>query len=872
MKKSYLLVLTLAALLSVSSCGESSSTGSSVPDVSGEPNTSEVTPSEPSSQAPEDLIPEGFVENLNGTYYGKEGTLQISKEKVVLDGKEYYPTKHVVEDFNETFGKESRSVEHAVTYLRGSDGLYRVRYKGDNNRYQLALEKLGDEDLYETVSLFMPTIEEFRGVYSDYGDGNQYNTLYFIESNFNFYRGAYDVGLYSSYMGLRHDTHYLNSYKTFVEGELKTLISYNDWADNYEYHSLIKTEEGLYNDDWGMVYWYDEPLFLTFPYFASEDNLLQGSDLNVADSKVTFNNVEYSYTFETSEQGQVVNLTADNKSVKVTPTQNGLLWEENNQVTEYVYDSVKYVYGNYQYGDLSFELKDDDEGKPVVLLNGEEVEYSYAVNNHSKAVKVNVNGEDYYFAPFNQDVVLLVDTPKGQVFFINVTNYSDVYAKTFVNKGVGTYKELEVTEDFTVAYDGKVVKGNLFYDGKEKYPHLEFSVNSKDYKLSLLDLKTESAVLECEDEKLHFISENVVAQYYDSFVTQYEDDLVLSKYNLSYFGETYDYSLEAYYSDYYFSYYVAVNFKAGDKQVNCVFKNKMVTITETRTSGLVSQKTAIARNLFDSLVGTYYFDGEYGPEKLKLTSDGHFYADTEKASQDGLIYDVEYTYTLSTVLGADLETVQPIVTFYPIAGSNVGLNCVKTGNKLMVGDVPYTVDYLFNINGVYVDENNLNVVEVREDKVYVNGTSATIKEVTHDERGTYVIVDNGFSEVKYSFSDYGDGVIYPSSNENGYTEYSKVEMNYSALLGEYVNGTTTYTLSRGTLVSGKVEYGYVLSDGFILLKEYGVVLKDGYVALKFTSLSGNIYLYLVDGQPTLVVESTIPLPPGPPIPTPPPLL
>ena len=46
------------------------------------------------------------------------------------------------------------------------------------------------------------------------------------------------------------------------------------------------------------------------------------------------------------------------------------------------------------------------------------------------------------------------------------------------------------------------------------------------------------------------------------------------------------------------------------------------------------------------------------------------------------------------------------------------------------------------------------------------------------------------------------------------------------------------------------------------------MLKDGNVALKFALGGDSVYLYLVDGQKVIEVVSSIPLPPGPPLPPP----
>ena len=74
------------------------------------------------STTPENLIPEGFIEDLTGTYVSKEGTLEVDNESIKLNGKVLTPTKYVVEEFTEN----EEAVDHAVTYFKDGKDEYRT--------------------------------------------------------------------------------------------------------------------------------------------------------------------------------------------------------------------------------------------------------------------------------------------------------------------------------------------------------------------------------------------------------------------------------------------------------------------------------------------------------------------------------------------------------------------------------------------------------------------------------------------------------------------------------------------------------------------------------------------------------------------------
>ena len=820
----------------------------------------------------EDLVPDDFIDKLNGKYYSKSGVLTVSDDGVSYNDISFSMSRRVVESFRENF----INVDHTVVYLNDGADEYRI-YLGGNGKYTLQLEKK-EAEAFVLVDSFMPSINEFTGAYSAYGDGNQYNTIIHLGDNFNYYYGSFDVGYYGMFAGFQLDSFYAKSSYIYFNNELTKIVSMYDYVDNYEYYSFILKEVngtmGLINPDYysgGEYDYYDfyyDPLCLSYNYFSNEKSIAYPM-LDVDNKKVTIDEVEYSYNVSfDQEKGQVFTLTSGSKEAKLYPNQYGLNWLENNQTTQYVYDSVDLLFGSYSYQNIDFEFKYDDETfLPTVFMNSNKVDHTYEIYNNTKAVKVSYDEKTYYFTPFKRDIALLVGSEKGDVFFVNKGKFTDVYAKTFINKVENGYKELVISHDFDVIYDGKIVEASLVYQPTIAYPYLEFAINEKDYKFTLLQENIGAAVLSSDKDE-YFFDQEVIATYYGEYTFHHEIDLVLSEYKLNYYGEDLNYTIEPYYYADSFTYLLSVKFNAENQEITAFLSNEMMAMDVKDENNKVITKTCIKHSYFRELIGEYYFDGTYGPEKFKLTEDGHFYADTVNETNDGLVLDVEYDYSLQMTM--DVVSSNPLPSLIFKVNDTLGIQLIKVGHTLVVGSTVYTAKYLFDFNGVYVDATNTTIIEVREDSLYVNGEEKAITSLSYDEYGTYISIDSYGSDITYSFMKYGEE-YYVSSDENFYTEYTKVDFDFDTLIGEYTFETTTYTLSKGLIPFTNVEYGYSLTDGFMTTSDYSVVLKDGHVALMFKLLSDTIYFYN-NGEVNVIDVVKPSLPPVPPPPPPPPLI
>ena len=213
--KKLLILLTL----SLTACGnkvssssstfeESSSNRPSSTVSSSSVTSSSSTVSSSSSTGIIDERPDDFVDDLTGKYYSKEGELVVSEDEVRFNEESLKPYKYSMEVFEETIDYENEEVTHAVTYLKNGSDEYRIYFSGDG-KYQLAFEKKVN-DKFETISKFMPSIEEFSGSYSAYGDGNEYNMLFNISNSFNSYYGHFDMSYYGLFAGFVPDFYYID--------------------------------------------------------------------------------------------------------------------------------------------------------------------------------------------------------------------------------------------------------------------------------------------------------------------------------------------------------------------------------------------------------------------------------------------------------------------------------------------------------------------------------------------------------------------------------------------------------------------------------------------------------------------------------------
>lgn len=824
------------------------------------------------NKGPENLIPSDFIEKLDGQYFSVEGSLNVLGDTVKFNDLELKATKFQVEQFDESFGEETKAVDHAVTYLKNGKEKYRLYFKGENGFYQLHLEK-ETKDGYDSVATFMPSIEEFTGAYTGMGDSNEYNVVYHIGNDFDFYRGYFNIGKYIKGLDMLNDTEYVESFVTFDESGMQKVISICDYADNYEYYKVklgtIDNQTGLLDVEYdSYLAFYHDPMYLTYPFYSNEGSL-SASVINPSEKSVTIGDVTYSYENAADEKGQVVTLTNGSSSIETRPTQYGMTWSKDGNVIEYTFDSVMYLLGDYQYKNSLYSLTMNDDLTDYVLnIDGQEKEFTYAVFNHRKAIKVSMDNKDVYFTPFKTSIAIMASDDKENKFYINEQAFLTIYNDSFVSKSYDDYETLSIDSEFKVSYKSETAQGYLIYNPALEYPYLEFTLANKNYVLTILEAGTGIAQLTEGNNSKDFFVENSVTELYHSYTSHHETEVVINKDSLTYYGEeNVKYELEAYYSTFSYSYVMAINFQSESKGSKCqAFANKgLIAVDETKGHLFAQTTVYIDVDYFADLVGEYYLDGTFGPEKFVLTSDGHFYADTLNSTNDGLIKDVEYEYSLKMTY--DLYGgAYPTIVFYRDGGQSLDL--VKQNNALVVGGtLPYVVDYLFDYNGIYTLDNS--VIELRGNALYVDGTQATISEVTaHDDGSTSIKASVGFLSYTYTFNQDDEGK-YVVSDSDANNKYRQSSFDFDSLVGEYTVTSGTYTISFDYYLGTGIVSGYLLTDGVSKVSTYSVVFYEGHLALKFSLGFNTVYVYASEtGNVLEVVSASLPPVPPPPPPLP----
>ncbi len=820
-----------------------------------------------------------FDENLIGKYNGISGRFEVLDDKIMYNDVVLKPTNYKVESFKENFTEINdneeivvveRSVEHTVGYLKNGKAQYRMYLSGKDGNYNLTLEQKVKKD-YVYVDSFMPSIDEFSGAYTGYGDSNAYNTVYHIGGDFDTNRGHYTIGYYGAFFGYYVDLYYADSYLNVTENGLSKVISLCDYADNYEYYKLelstINNVTGLVDlNDKSYISFYYDPMYLTYNYY-SNDSSINGSIIDPANKTVIISDVTYSYEQKVDENGQYVILTNGSTTINTRPTQYGMLWNQNGVEKEYVFDSVDGLIGSYEYKDEKFTLnKDYDTSEYNLLINGQKQELKYALYNHQKAIKVKIDGKDAYFTYFKQNTAIMCSVDNEDIFFTNKELFISYYNHIFICKEYDLYEIVVIDEEYSVSYKDSKNEGTVIFNPLKLYPYIEFTVGKTEYTFALLEPNNGVAQLSSDKETFDFFILENVEDIYQDYTSHHQTEVSISKNNISYFGSEVSYELEAYYSEYSYAYVMAINFKVNGTKYQGFTNTGLLAVDEVKESSKGVTKVFIDVKEFAKLVGEYYLEGTFGPEKFKITEDGHFYADTLNSGKNGLDYDVEYDYTLEMSYDAYGYEAYPVIVF---ESQNTYVKLTKMGHALYVnGVMAYYADYLFNYQGIYVT-NAQEVVELRGETLYVDGTKATISEIAHNGSETSIeaLVNGESKTYKFNKEDKKNYLTIGDSNEKAY----KADIDIDSFVGTYEYNGTTYTLAADNYIGTQIANGYILASGLLNTKEYSIVMYEGHIAMKFTLGLDTVYIYSgSDGNVIEVVSAS--LPPLPPLPPAPPVL
>lgn len=292
----------------------------------------------------------------------------------------------------------------------------------------------------------------------------------------------------------------------------------------------------------------------------------------------------------------------------------------------------------------------------------------------------------------------------------------------------------------------------------------------------------------------------------------------------------------------------------------------------------------IDSSIFDSLVGNYVYLGEYGREYIRFHDDGSLTMDCENATHDGLVRDVNATYTI----GASEKGVTVTATITLPSGQTGAVPMNKNEGALVIGDLAYLEESLYDLQGVYGDGSS-NAIMVYQNHVYVNIPSRegnftskqTIKTIrsTSIEGGRkdvitteeYVIEATHTSGALSALSFYkiSEG---ESSRVNLLVDSNDAMLTSNFHLKEETAVVTTYdakltnSISEGKI---KVEILYKYND----IKQTapttinGVCYYNGHLSIKINHALTALYLYMDGDTPVMEKgQGGAPLPP-PPVPS-----
>ena len=292
----------------------------------------------------------------------------------------------------------------------------------------------------------------------------------------------------------------------------------------------------------------------------------------------------------------------------------------------------------------------------------------------------------------------------------------------------------------------------------------------------------------------------------------------------------------------------------------CVHTSYVLSEDMLDASGqLIDQTTYIPYEYYEELIGTYYFDGAYGPEKFKLTNDGHFFADTLD-KETGELKEVEYAYRLTMMRNTTTGLLQAVIGFEAVENTFVLL--YKVENGLLSFSSVYTREDLFNVRGVYATSDNSTVVHMVDNVVYINGDEYSITNVETLTNGVkFDTTSGGFS---LTILEDGTLTLNDGTKESSLT---KIDFDLSSYVGDYSSQSTSgATVKFEAVVDPMTNVTtYKLNKNGMALS-YVITSYEGHVALKFTDISGTYYLYN-DGTKVVYVEEAgglLPPPPPPP--------
>ena len=814
---------------------------------------------------------------LYGIFYGTSGILNISEKGTTLSSFNYEETfftltatdikdEQITSKVNDKDVKKTRKVVYFGASKNSEDSRL---YLSLDDKSTLVYETL-DAGVYKKEASFMPSIEEFTGCYNSMNEWNEYNIGISLG---NYYFEDFDS--FKVMHGLKTNIYLMNYYsKSYYVQKGNTFTKYldiYDYVDDYLFYSVTLDNSDpastyLKGDDNGSLY--ADPTFLQGDYYADDGKISLA--LNVEEKKLTFNGLETnSFEMKFDEKGSYAETTLGGKTVKLRANSVGLTYEEGNEVKLYVADTQTSLLGIYKNNDLTFEYYLDDESNYKLKINDVDTSFSLSVIDDQLAIKTNYNSKDYTFSSYKPSVAIKIYTDNSMNYLLNEETFMDVFARSLISRVDSVSKDLVMNDQHKVTFNTKTSDWSFDFKSTDEYPSVKFTSDGSNYTLKLVDVSflIFSLTKDGTSDVSYYFDKAVVLDTYGTFTKNSKKDITVDAKKINYFGKDYNYSILPYYNPGSFSYLVSYQIEVDGKKLDLISQSseQLVEFEKGKDGLLYITSSYISYSVYETMIGTYTYDGLYGDESFYLESNGKFYADKLNATNTGL-EKVEFQYQLSFRAVGTTNT--PCIEFEYSNDTIVYL--YKTASSLLAVNTKYVADYIYKYNGSYFNSDLSHSLYLDEDLVYVDGEAVTID--TYTKSGDTTVLKGGSYTITFSTEAKKNKVKINNGTEN--IELSEETVDLSKFVGDYSieseGVTTSFSFSNEVIdVLTKVKRYRFVVDGTQYVPI--VTTKDGKLAVK-TSVGFDTYYLTKQADETIVASKEGGLVPPPPPPPPAPSL
>lgn len=826
-KKSLAALLCLsAATLTLASCGD------------------EEKPSDTDSSLPPISIEDSALGYLKGRFFGKDGTLTLSKEGLSLTGKKELaltPTSVGTVETKQTVGGETvttnvPAVYFAPDYNAGMD--YRIYADTEGDGF-VHLEKKEGEG-YTEEGLFQVDASMYSGPLSYDGSGDIWNAYYVFDGAFDFERGVYPLAVTAPYSGswtTEQAWSALSYLRVDNENAPFVTLEFFD-SDDYGYGEtkavLGDGKVSFFEDADSLTWVSDAGAFQNLSLFDGTKKV--SIDLDPDEKTITMGEKSGTYVTGTDEKGFYLEASFDGEKMKFRMGDHYVTKEEEGKETVLPLDMEDALVGTYTDKKDTFEFALGDDGYEL-KWNGAAVSYEYAVSNKRKALSFKSGSDSILVSPDKDGSSVRVDKNGTVAYFINDEKYSALFSDTFVAKGEEEFAIL-VDSDFSFAFKGETGKASYSYWHGDKFPSLLLKEGTN------IEIVQEDAgyfLLKEGTKETTLYSGTALNAVYGEYSSDGNDSFLIDATSMNYKGKRYAYTFKPYYYANMGVYIFALDSDLGYFRSNlasCLYSDDL---------------SFVKKDIFPSIAGTYSGYGAYGLENITFTAEGKFLLDLPNDTDDGLLKDQEKEYIISTQKGGAKAVVGfehrgYIVYAYFFDGyvTIMGLNYYEQSTVLSYG--------------AYLDPTGTHILFLQGEKVYYDGTELSVTSRT--KAGNSLLLETSGGTLLITFDEDGE-VLNASFDGVSYTRALSF-LDYEKFVGTFTSGNDVATVAR-TSLSYEITIKGALSP--VALDSAVMVLRNGHIALKVSYGFTDYYLVLGEDDTVTLEVSAGFLPPPPPLPS-----